>query len=1304
MGTIQLRQTKRRMIWAFLFVLAFCCVFTGMAIAQQDQGAITGTVNDTKGAVIPGALVTLTNTDMNFVLKGKSGANGEYEFSPIKIGHYTVSATAPRFETTTQENIIVNIQDRLQVNITLRLGSVQETVTVTAAPPLLQNESASVGQVMDTDTINNTALNGRNWVYIAQLTAGVYPAINGLGRGSGTGDFAANGQRTTQNNFILDGVDNNVDADDLMNGASYNVRPPPDALAEFKIDTSNYSAEFGHAAGAVLNASIKSGTNHIHGDLWEYVRNTKFDAADWDSSPQGNVPAYHQNQFGATLGLPIWKNKIFYFGDAEANRVTFGAPDSGITIPTPLMRVGNMTEVFNTALTGKAKGIGVFGTIPANAPALFPQYSLVAGQGSDGYYPLYCTGTPGSLSATIAATPAAGIGIAGNGVTTTNILCPGEPVPAGGTPAGQMDTITSTLLALFPEPNEGNWNATTVAAGVGGNTHANFGVNLPTRENTFQWDQRLDWNLSSKDQAYARYSYSNQRTEETPVFGPILDGGSEGPGFNGGEISFNQGEGFMLSETHLFNPKLINEFRFGFNWGNFQALQTDANVPAGTLVPGLPNQNYAPGNGGLPFFNVTDIATFGARRDLPSIERQNVYQILDNVTKIWRNHSFKFGLQLEAIRASISQPYCPRGIDHFATGYSSQGKSYGYNPTSLPTGWGEADMFTDNMANTQLSPNWNTDYYRWYRAGYAQDDWKFNSKLMVNLGVRYDNYQPISNKGGDIANLVITSAGVGHGSGFFVEPTQVEGNLSPGFLAELGSANIGAQYINSNSLVTSQKLNFAPRIGLAYQFDPKTVVRAGYGIYFEGIEVPGASELTDNYPFGEFYAVVYNSTNCEPPVAAAGYTGAPPDIGTCNSTAVVNNNPSYLPGLAYSTSLETGLQNFVNAAGGNIANLVKGTSFNLEDTTIHSPYTMSYNLTVEREFSRNVVASVGYVGNVARHLYNSISANGNYALSNPNSNFSLTEPFPTLGDFTKSAFNGERMYNSLQAKIQKRFAGGLSYLATYTWAHAGDNSSNPGIGVGPPLRNPNIIPVKDDFTNSSYDVRQRVTLNGFYELPFGKGKRWAHEGGLMDSIVGGWQASLTWQAQTGTPFTITSIESWDNGDSPNGGNTFAYKIRNPFAGGGLPDPTQLREGVTSCPASVRNKTNWYNPCAFANPYLQGTSIPMPTANPPYPETSDGSAVIGVQNAIQYLGGKSNQVYGPGYERVNMSAFKNFKTWHSQYLQFRADAFNLLNHQSWANTTDNTSNDPGGGDITNAQTFQNLTPDARFFQLSGKYVF
>ncbi len=1295
MGNIRLRRTRWRMLGFTFLMLGFCFLFSAqMASGQVDQGAINGVVKDPSGALIAGAQVTLTNTDTNFPLHGKSDAKGEYSFSPIKIGNYTVSASAPGFETTTQENVVVNIQDRLNIDITLKPGGANETVTVTGAPPMLQSETASVGQVMDTETINNTPLNGRNWVYIAQLAAGVDPAVNNLGRGAGTGDFAANGQRTTQNNFILDGVDNNVDADDLMNGASYNVRPPPDALAEFKIDTSNYSAEFGHAAGAVLNASIKAGSNQFHGDLWEYVRNTKLDAADWDNG--GEVPPYHENQFGATLGAPLWKNKLFYFGDAEANRITFGFPDTGLTVPTPLMRVGNFTELFNGSLTSSGNSIAVFGTNPTT------------GAGSAGYYPLTNTSSPSGKNVSagqIAATPPPGIGIAGNGQQTTNILSPGEPLAAGGTASGQMDTVTSELMNDFPMPNANGWDSSALAAGEGGKTFANYHTNLPVREDTWQWDQRLDWNISPKDQTYARFSYSHQQTSETPALGPILDGGSEGPGFNGGEVSFNMGQGLMFSETHIFNPSLINEFRYGFNWGNFQALQFNPDVSAATLVPGLYSLPISGGNGGLPFFNTSDLSHFGAPRDLPSIERQNVYQFLDNVTKVWGKHSLKFGVQLEAIRASISQPYCPRGIDHFATIYSSQPNAYGYNPNSNQTGWGVADMFTDNMANTQVSPNWNTEYYRWYRAGYAQDDWKVNSRLTVNIGLRYDNFQPISNKNGDIANIVIHSAGIGIGSATYVEPTKVQGNLSASFINELAVNNVNVQYVNSTSLVTSQKLNFAPRLGIAFQVDPLTVVRSGFGLFYGGIEVPGASELTDNYPFGEFYAVVYNSTNCEPPVAAPGYTGAPPDIGTCNSTAEVNNNPNYLPSLPYTTSLETGMGNFISAASGNIANLVNGTSFNMEDTTVHTPYTMGYNLTIERQLSKNMVASMGYVGNMARHLYNAINSDGAYALTNPNINYSLTYPFPSLG-MLQSSFNGVSMYNSLQTKIQKRYSDGLSYLATYTWAHATDNSSNPGIGVGPGLRSPLIIPINDDVTNSSYDVRHRVTVNGQYELPFGRGRKWAHEGGVLDYLVGGWQTSLTWQAQTGTPFTVTSINEWDNGTSPNGGNTYAYKIRNPFAGGGTPDPTQLAAGVTSCPATVKNRTNWYNPCAFANPWNAATgphAIPFPTV-PGQPSVADGSAVVGVQNAMNYLGGKSNQVYGPGFERVNMSAFKSFKVWHEQYIQFRADSFNLLNHPSWANPSDDTSNDSGGGDILGAQSFQNLTPDARFFQLSGKYVF
>jgi hypothetical protein len=279
----------------------------------------------------------------------------------------------------------------------------------------------------------------------------------------------------------------------------------------------------------VLNASIKSGTNQIHGDLWEYVRNTRFDGQDWDSG--GGVPAYHENQFGATLGLPIWRNKIFYFADAEANRITFALPDPGITVPTPLMRQGNFTELFNSALTGKSTGVAIF------AP------------NSAGYYPLTCT------QSTVAAAPAPGIGIAGNCKTTTNILCPGNPPAAGGGGTGQMDTIASSLLGLFPMPNTNGWNASTLAAGVGGNTYANYNVNLPLKNDTWQWDQRLDWNISAKDQTYVRYSYAHNQSTNTPPLGPILDGGAAG-GFLG-SFDFNLGQGFMLSETHLFNPKFI---------------------------------------------------------------------------------------------------------------------------------------------------------------------------------------------------------------------------------------------------------------------------------------------------------------------------------------------------------------------------------------------------------------------------------------------------------------------------------------------------------------------------------------------------------------------------------------------------------------------------------------------------------------------------------------------------------------------------------------------------------------------------
>jgi hypothetical protein len=1319
MGTTQLRQAKRHLLLSFLFVLGLCFAFTGMAMAQLDQGAINGVVKDSTGAVIPGAMVTLTNTDTNFILQGKTDSKGNYSFSPIKIGHYTVSASAPRFQTTTQQNVTVNIQDQLNISLTLTPGSALETVTVTSAPPMLQNENASVGQVVDTQTLNSTPLNGRNWVYIAQLTAGVAPGLSAGGaRGGATGDFSANGQRTTQNNFILDGVDNNVNVDDFQNGASYNVRPPPDALAEFKLDTANYSAEYGHSAGAVVNASIKSGSNKIHGDLWEYVRNTAFDGADWNSAG-GVVPTYHQNQFGATLGLPIWKNKLFYFGDLEANRITYAAPNASLTVPTASERNGDFSELFETSLTGSSVPYGMFAPNSGGQVPLTTTGGAYANPGGTcAYDPT--NGYVGSGCSVLAYDPAHGVRGAGTGAPTTNVLAPGDVSVSGG----QMDTVAQEILKDYPMPNTNGWTSANDSTPGSGKTGNNYAVNAPVKDNTFQWDQRLDWNQSAKDQAYARYSYTHEQTGFKPPLGPILDGNNVATGGFHGSTDFNLAQNFMASETHEFSSSLINEFRFGYNWGLYEFAQMNGDIPADVLVPGMegvPFTGFAGPNGGLPylrFAGVGGISVAGSRKDVPSTERQNVYQILDNVTKIHGSHSIKFGGELQSIRTSFAQATYPRGYYNFNGQYSSEHDATGAGISG--TGTGMVDALNDNMGALQITPGYNTQYYRNYRAAYFQDDWKFNSKLTVNLGVRYDFIQPDSSKPGDLANFIVDNQGLVPGAapdtnyvtgaGHYVLPAQVASSapLSDNFRSLMASQNITIAYTNAhpNSLVDVQHYNFAPRIGLAYQFDAKTVLRAGYGLFYGAIEAPGGAELETNYPFA-YTAVLYNpylgNYGMCYPTANTGYqniNSGCPSNGTADLAEP--NPPNHSPGYSippgwspfpYPTTIETGASLYF--ANGGLGQFGSSSAIAMSDSKIKTPYTQSYNLTVEREITKDMVATVAYVGNNSKHTFAGTNPLAPLAITS-NSDHGNTNVFPGIGlNNADQQWIGESKYNSLQAKLEKRFSDGLSFLASYTWSHAMDDASNPGIGGGPSYRNTNLIPLQAEFTNSNYDTRHRVTVNGLYELPFGKSRKYAHEGGVLDYIVGGWSTSLTWVAQSGIPFTVNA-----GGGSFAGAKGFgqynAIKISDPFKGGGTVDPRNIDMAGQTCPAQVKTKANWYNPCAFIDP-APGASITV------------GQRLTSLADAIKYSGSRSNQIVGPGYERINMSMFKNFKTWREQYIQFRADAFNLFNHPTWGqpSTDPNTGSmdlSLASGSITGPQTFQANTPDARFFQLAAKYVF
>jgi uncharacterized protein YlzI (FlbEa/FlbD family) len=276
------------------------------AIAQMDEGTILGTVRDSSGATINGATVTLTNEGTDATLTFTTGSDGEYKFTPLKIGSYKVSATGSGFETTTQVKIRVDVGSSVVIDFALKPGQTTQTIEVTAEQPILETQSGSVGQVVDQRSVDDLPLNGRNFTFLAQLGAGVNTPQSDTRGNAASGAFTANGQQPSLNNYLLDGIDNNSDTVDFLNGTNFVVLPPVDAISEFKVQTTDFSAEFGRSGAAVLNATTKSGTNEFHGDAWEFFRNDKLDAANFFENA-GGIPKgdLQQNQFGFTAGGPV---------------------------------------------------------------------------------------------------------------------------------------------------------------------------------------------------------------------------------------------------------------------------------------------------------------------------------------------------------------------------------------------------------------------------------------------------------------------------------------------------------------------------------------------------------------------------------------------------------------------------------------------------------------------------------------------------------------------------------------------------------------------------------------------------------------------------------------------------------------------------------------------------------------------------------------------------------------------------------------------------------------------------------------
>ncbi len=1195
-----------------------CCVFlcTQRSLAQVDEGSISGQVTDASGAVVPNAAVTLLNTDVGLSTQTTTNSGGVYTFSPVRIGNYSITVTAPGFSKTTQQNLIVNIAQKLQVNVQLKLGVTTETVEVTTAPPVLQTEDSSVGQVVTERSVNALPLNGRNFTFLAQLGAGTQtPQADTRGNAS-SGAFSANGLRPAQNNYLLDGIDNNSNAVDFLNGTNFIVLPPVDAISEFKVQTADFSAELGRAGGAVLNATIKSGTNQLHGAIWEFFRNNVLDARDYFEPAGQKQAAFRQNQFGASIGGRIIKDKLFYFGDYEGLRRVQGQTGTG-TVPT-LNEVNsqftNLADLINAQSSANAQkdflGRSVpLGTVQDPATTRY----VVAGQ----------VDPVSGLTATTTGYVRDPFGTCS--ASTTNFTLAGCGL--NQIPSGRIDPVALKLLSLYPKPTNSNYASNFVSS-----------PDLYEHRNAF--DVRVDYDPSTKDQVFGRFSYIDDPQFIPGIFGGIADGG----GFQQGLQTAHSNQS-VVGYTHVFSPSMVNVAHVGFNHLHTTRYGPEGSVngiPAQYGIQGIPQFNE---NGGLPSISIGGLSTLGSNAFLPSDEISQTLQITDDFTKIYKSHSFKAGIESQQVKFSVLQPAYSRGnFDYNGT--------YTDIPTQNNGGTGLAQFLVLPEATTVANglsysggsdsvnaSNVNRTYdYRTYLAGYLQDDWKVTPKLTLNLGVRYDYFSPIRETNGGQANFV--PSGPPNGVPTFLIPASGVDNrtLSSSFVSLLAKDGIKLQQTDQygQGLVQTQKSNFAPRVGFAYQIDPKFVVRGGFGYFYNSFENQGyGPNIGENYPF------VFNFT----------YTGqtAGGNVGQQGVSPISYNTPwagCSTAGPGGTATIGAGLScvqftpSAVNAQGLGL----EGLQFNYQ-----TPRTLSSNLTLQYSLTHSLSAQVAYVFTRATNLQVGIGSNNVTALlpqgsSTTNTNnpgAGGTVPFP---DFSANASYqstvGISNYNGLQFKLEQQYSNGLSFLFAYTYSKtlsdALDLLNGGSLGGFRASAVPGLGPMFD-YGLADFDVRQVLHFSGGYALPFGSGKKYLTSSGRgMNTLVGGWSANWILTLQGGQPITLGCPTGTTAGTNC---NDIRVAGQNPQLG------LQRRNG----------QLFWFNnPKAFAQPCELGPNGPIlntPTGCVPL----TGSAA---------LGDSQGTTTGPGFHRLDFSLFKDFKINSRFSAQFRTEFFNILNHPNF----------------------------------------
>jgi hypothetical protein len=1164
-----------------LILLTLCTALYG----QTSTGEVNGTVTDPNGAAVANARVKLINQATKIEAQTTPNEDGAFIFVNVMPGPYVLRVETNGFKTVQTSVFTVGVGQAVTNNIVLTVGEVSQTVEISASSELVQRSTAELGTVIEERTVQDLPLNGRNFTQLLTLTPGVTPVSTAQNRnvgccegnvglpGSGFSDASFHGQQNRSKLYFFDGIINTN-----VRGPTYIVIPNIDAIQEFKVVGHDAKAEFGGATGGVVNMVSKSGGNELHGSAFEYVRNNFFDARNsvTDATctlarckagqfvPSGPAP-FRQNQFGAVVSGPIIKNKTFFSFSYDGWR--YSQPSLGLSyVPTAAEMAGDFSN-----------------TSPGFRRQIFNPYSTRASGSTFVRDPFRCDAAGNALPVNAQRVQDQSIGAPCNKLPQALIF-------------GPMQRFFQTYAA---QPNFSDARDLTT----------NFIQTRPTVNNSNSYQGRVDHRFSDNDSIFFRYT-----EHRVSIVTPIGNAGST----QGGSQGRNYGGGW----THAFSPNLILDVRAGY-----------AGRPG--VDAGQQNQHEA-GLGPLQQAGFGDIEkyggllvalanwtnggnnNFGVRGAAPR-ENPN-WSVTPNLIWLKGNHNLKTGfwyIEAKRIQLNTFQTYTfsDEQTRNPAVATGTTGLSLASALLGFPNNF-QAQLPVLHGGPVQFK------YAAW--AAYVQDEWKLRPNLTLNLGLRYDYLNQPRTLDGRLWNAL----------DLFNQKWIIGAKTMPGLCSVVKASPCIPDAFQSdahfsNVVVAGKEFfapapvkdNVGPRVGLAWSINAKTVLRAGYGLYWDAL--PARSQYAQN----DLEMAVWPDAT-----AFAGTANAPANF--VNGSAV---NIIQQQGLGFTVPLPTtNPWTPANTFG--------------DDPNYKDPYSQQWHLELQRQLTPTMMVSAAYVGSKNGRLpYSGLANLARQASPNgtPNATIDALRLMPWVAaNINYTLSKGTSNYNALQTRFQRRFSRGLHTLVSYTWSKSIDTGSGyfnveNGPGGGSTLQN-----YHDPNTGrgvSSYNIPHFLSWATVYELPFGKGKKWL-QSGPASWAVGNWQANYIFQARSGQPYNLQVAGDLANlrGSAP--GNAPGNYLRpnliaDPFKPGPVaanPDPNCQRTVSQGGRAAdtVYTTTSWFNACAFGIP----------------------------SGAFGSLG--RNVFKGPHVVNMDFSMFKSIPVREGWNLQMRFEAFNVFNIQNY----------------------------------------